>query len=562
MSLLRPLLAICLLLTAVAVAGEAPADLRVGEEVEVAADAAAVKVRDRVVAALKRGDRVTVERLWADRLWTTVEAGGKEVSGWVPIDQVRRVAAPALPPLELGDEVVVAAETAEVLAEGETVATLERRYMFIVEAVREGAVATTVDVAGRAVRGWVERARVRRLRPGQDLPVGKGDQVVVTADAAPVVRGDQTLTTLERRYVFTVEAVRDGKLATTVDLEGQPARGWVDAGLVRRATPRDLPQRIRLWAITERPLCTIALASVVRESLAVAPEALRVAYVERAEDGQRVVVDGRPGPVYAAIGPGMPRFGPGGEHVAYTALEEGRWRVVVDNFAGQPFDRVNALTFSPDGRRVAHAALQARKWRIVLDGQAGPAFDDVGRKALAFSADGEHLAYAAKEYDRWAVVLDGERGMAFDEVKALRFSPHGARLLYLGREGSRWHVVVDGEKGPPFATIEERTWSPNGRRYAYVGRREGRFQVVVDGRVGPPCDGVLEGTPVFSPDGRRVAYGVVRGETAQAIVDGKAGPEYDGIAGLAFSPDSRRVAYAAQKGVVWHVVVDGEEGLP
>ena len=147
-----------------ATAAEPPAPLAVGDRVEVAVDAAAMKVREQVVAALKRGDQATVERLWGEWLWTTVEVAGERKSGWLRIDQVRRVAAAALPPLDIGDQVAVTAESAEVVAGGKAVATLSRRYLFLVEEAREDAVATTVDVEGKPVRGWVSRSRVRRTR--------------------------------------------------------------------------------------------------------------------------------------------------------------------------------------------------------------------------------------------------------------------------------------------------------------------------------------------------------------------------------------------------------------
>ena len=545
-----------------AAAGEGAPALSVGERVEVAVDAAAMKVRHDVVAALKRGDQATVERLWNQWLWTTVEVGGERRSGWVRIDQVRRIAPAELPPLDIGDEVAVVADEAEVAADGKSLATLSRRFMFIVEAVRQDAVATTVDVAGKPARGWVRRASVRRIRPGEELPVAEGDRVVVTAERAPVIRDRQTIATLSSRYVFTVEAARPGEVATTVDVEGRATRGWVDARLVRRATPRDLPERIRLWKSLERPLCTLALDKTVRESLAVSPDGWHVAYAERTAEGQRVTVDGQPGPIHAEIGHGTPLFSPSGNRVAYTALADGRWRVVVDNFAGPPFDRVAGLTFSADGRRVAYAARKRDQWLLVLDGQPGPPCDAIDPKTVVLSPNGRHAACAAKRFDKWAVVLDGERGEECDEVRDLLFSSDGGRLLYLGRLASRWHVVVDGRREPGFEAVLERRFSADGRRSAYVARAEGRLRVVVDGVVGPPCDGVLEGTPVFSPDGRRVAYGLVEGETARAVIDGQAGPAYQGIAGLAFSPDSRRVAYAAQKGARWHVVVDGAEGLP
>ena len=160
-------------------AAEPARPLAVGETVEVAVDAAAMKVRRQVVAALKRGDRLVVERLWDQWLWSTVGAGGESKSGWVRVDQVRRVGPAAALALDVGDQVAVTAESADVLAAGARIATLPRRYLFVVEAVRQGHVATTVDVGGKPVQGWVSTQRLRRVRPGEELGIEDGDQVWV-----------------------------------------------------------------------------------------------------------------------------------------------------------------------------------------------------------------------------------------------------------------------------------------------------------------------------------------------------------------------------------------------
>jgi len=533
----------------------------VGDTVEVAIDAAAMKVRKEVVAALKRGERLVVERLWGQWLWTTVEIAGVRKSGWVRIDQVRRVE-PAQPPIAEGDQVAVVPESAPVRRQEKTIATLRRRYTFIVERARDDAVATTVDVEGKAVQGWVLKKHVRRLAPGQKLPIGAADQVVVTAETAAVKFAGHTIATLPKGYVFTVEATQDDLVATTVDVAGRARQGWVSLKRVRLATPKDLHVQVRRWRIHKERLCTIDVKKVLRESLVVSPDSWHIAYVERSAEGCRVVADGRPGPAHELIRRGTPLFAPQGRRLAYAALDDGRWRVIVDNFPGPGLERVAALTFSPDGRHVAYAAFKDRKWRVLRDGRPGPSLDDIDRDSLRFSPDGGHLAYAAKQWGKWSAVLDGKAGPEYDQVSGLLFSPDGRRFLYAARAGTRWHVVIDGQRGPAFEAVGERKFSADGRRAAYVARAEGQFRVVVDGFVGDGYDGIMEASPVFSPDGRRVAYAALRDGKAHVVLDGKAQRDYDGLAGLVFSPNSRRVAYAGRRGMLWHVVLDGREGLP
>src|SRR5690349_6988136 len=92
---------------------------------------------------------------------------------------------------------------------------------------------------------------------------------------------------------------------------------------------------------------------------------------------------------------------PDGTRGAYLKRDktpQGKVSVVIDGNPGQArYDQVgrNVVAFSPDSRRVAFAALRDGKWRVVVDGAEGEIFDAVDSDSIAFSPDGVDLAYVA-----------------------------------------------------------------------------------------------------------------------------------------------------------------------
>jgi WD40 repeat protein len=346
---------------------------------------------------------------------------------------------------------------------------------------------------------------------------------------------------------------------------------------------------------------------------------------------KRVHWDGDQGPVLDALVPFAPdgrllRFSPDRRHVAYLALTEGQTkvRVGVDGGLGPEFDDFSEHvppTLSPSGGRVAYAALVEGAWRMVVDHV--PRLDLVPSTRLPrFDRRGDHVAFVAGTPPLGSperVVVDDVAQREYDAIVAweiggpdkpftldsITFGPDG-RLGYVAREGSHMFVVLDGVEGPRFDEIHPQiAFSPDGRQVAYPALRSGRMTCVVDGVeqesydwVGRPVfspDGarlmyaagkgngfvlVVDGTPegdhlaeppiggyCFSPDGGRHAYGAVsrrdlRGERRRYVVDGVPGPEFDALDRIVFSPLGDRFTYAARKGPEMFAVVDGDPGPP
>jgi hypothetical protein len=135
-----------------------------------------------------------------------------------------------------------------------------------------------------------------------------------------------------------------------------------------------------------------------------APDASRVAWLVVDDAGERLVVNGTPGPAFDTI---AARYvvGEAGGPVAYAARRGDRWHPVVDHSVGEGYDSVSPPTAGPDGRRVAFV--------VTLDGASyvrcgrdlhGPY---QGVEGLAWSGDGRRVAWIARRAGVAQVIQDG-----------------------------------------------------------------------------------------------------------------------------------------------------------
>ena len=125
---------------------------------------------------------------------------------------------------------------------------------------------------------------------------------------------------------------------------------------VRAESDDELPR------VSEEQLGPVPAGKVL--ALEISPDALRIAWVEGRGSKFVVVVDGKPGLAYDAIGAG-------------------------------------SLRFSTDSRQVAYAASTGSNgFFVVVDGNAGPEYDLIGANTQIFSSDGKRVAYVAKKGDK------------------------------------------------------------------------------------------------------------------------------------------------------------------
>ncbi|MCE5215983.1 hypothetical protein LLH03_03025 [bacterium] len=291
-----------------------------------------------------------------------------------------------------------------------------------------------------------------------------------------------------------------------------------------------------------------------------------VAWVARPGGDQAlVVVDGKEGPVFPAVG--VPVLSDDGSRVAYPAhAKDGKCHVVVDGKVGPGYDDIEEIVFGPDGKRVGYVAMdEDARLCAVIDGVAGPWFDQL--EDIVFSPDSRRVVYSATRNDKAFVMENDKHGPVFDEIGTYyassglkpAFSPDSRRLAYVGTINERKHVVVDGQSGPGFRDLHltYTVFSPDSRHVAYSGDLgEEEWVAVVDGKQSPVYDVVLD--PVYSADGAHVFFEARRDDKEWVLVDGVPGAELGLVMpGVRFSSDGKHVGCGTSRGEQSMVVVDG-----
>jgi len=229
--------------------------------------------------------------------------------------------------------------------------------------------------------------------------------------------------------------------------------------------------------------------------------------------------------------------------------------LVVDGKEPQGNDENDKGVFSPDSRHFAYAAARGGKWRVVLDDAEGKPYDKIAGFPV-FSPDSQHLAYAAKSGEKWAAVVDGREGRGYDNVEPPVFSPDSRRVAHIAGRDKKKVLVVDGLESRPYDDVGWPTFSPDSKRVACWVERDGRCLMLIDGEEGKPYDKpsehFLEYTKygpsiVFSPDSKRYAYTIRpdkdRQENEILVVDGAEVARHACITLPTFSPDSKRLAW-------------------
>ena len=106
------------------------------------------------------------------------------------------------------------------------------------------------------------------------------------------------------------------------------------------------------------------------ESIKFSEDFTRMAYAARRDKGLAVIVDGKPGPVYEAIGQDTPVFSPDSRRVAYKAKKGGTWYLVVDGREYPPYEAISLPRFSrKDSSHVIYIGKKGAKQCLVADGR-------------------------------------------------------------------------------------------------------------------------------------------------------------------------------------------------
>lgn len=258
------------------------------------------------------------------------------------------------------------------------------------------------------------------------------------------------------------------------------------------------------------------------------------------------------------------RFSSDGSRIAYSAIDDGGIRLVIDGEESQRFDDLEWPVFSPNGRYLACFAKLGDTWRLLIDGEERDSFHDAV-PYVAYSPDSRRLAYFINENKKRYVVIDNRREGPYDIPKTeapFWFSPSSQRYAYPVQIDGEIHVIIDGTPQGPYDSIGyPLLFSPDSRHLAFPIRGRNQSYWVIDGQQQGPYTHLVKNSVVYSPNSQRIAYAVVSGKKQLVIIDGKRDPLVDAVklGSLCFSADSRHYAYLAKIGDAYALVVDGQQ---
>jgi hypothetical protein len=117
-----------------------------------------------------------------------------------------------------------------------------------------------------------------------------------------------------------------------------------------------------------------------------------------------------------------------------------------DGSQGSPYKECANLTYSRDGKHLAYVAIKNEKFTIVVNGKEGPFFDRT--ISPQFSPDGEFLVYRARQDGKRFVVVADVNGTiirqhpGYERVFETAFTEDGKSVAYGAKDGKQlwWKV--------------------------------------------------------------------------------------------------------------------------
>ncbi|MBL4845564.1 MAG: PD40 domain-containing protein [Planctomycetes bacterium] len=260
-----------------------------------------------------------------------------------------------------------------------------------------------------------------------------------------------------------------------------------------------------------------------------------------------------------------------GESLAWRTQQGKSQRVVLDGKPGEAYDAIGPLVFSPNGKTIAFMAARAKTIFVVKEGLGAAVVKVSEGKSVprnknswrpAFSPDGTRLAYPGPE----GMLLDGAGGApasAKGEVGAPGFSPDG-KLVYYRLQTARGDGFVVGSEhvqlGPRESLVLPLAFEGARVGYVVAAGREIRLEVMSLGGLpkrvlehGRANDDTVR-FALHSPDGALLAVGTRRDVRVWDLRTGelawRSGKLLATPLQIAFSADGRKIAFGGKEGGV------------
>lgn len=270
-----------------------------------------------------------------------------------------------------------------------------------------------------------------------------------------------------------------------------------------------------------------------------------------------------------------------GNHIAFAAPDGTLRRMVLDGVAEAAFTQFYKPQFSPDGRHLAYSALKDGSWGLVVD-RTWHGGKSAQREEHLFSGDSSQIAFideVTKNYAGRLVVTD----LKFRNQKIV--VPAGVLHIVSNDDKTRVAAIVsaDGKQkvisfsfanpgdlktGPAHDSVSNLVYAPDGVSVVYTAEKAGTKYVVLNDREEILGDANLKEPPVVRPDLKGVGV-IIDGKDGKSymreffIHTTKAKKSYDGGNFLTYSKDGVPAFAAASEALkAWFIVVGGKEGPP
>jgi len=147
-------------------------------------------------------------------------------------------------------------------------------------------------------------------------------------------------------------------------------------------------------------------------------------------------------------------YGPDIEDVTYIAREDSLYFAVRGKTEGKRYDYISfGPILSARKSRMAYAALKDGKWAIVVDGKESGSYDETRR--IVFSHDEKRIAYSATIGDSAVAIIDGRMEGVFNRVGDPVFSPDDRCVAYYAISGTKAVMIVNGRAVGKYDAIDE-----------------------------------------------------------------------------------------------------------
>lgn len=349
-----------------------------------------------------------------------------------------------------------------------------------------------------------------------------------------------------------------------------------------------------------------AFDAVNMDSVQVSADGYHYAAVVTIKGKQCVIVDGKPGALYASILPDSLVLENGGGSVSYFAKETSGQtrRVLVDLREGgiypsAAFDEIrpHSAFSAPKGLASAYIARIGKQWCAVMLNKPGKLYDDIGH--AAFSQDGKYLYFTSLIDGKWKLVSPRTHTAllyAYDEIGPLVVSPDNQSIMYAVRVGDHWNIIRYSELVFPDGVAELSIIGADGRElhrlkyipkvkrppveqaltqqpfdavggygfladgtFLYTAKRGAQWSLLV---CGDTIDGPYENleAPLFDAKRNQVFCTAQQHGQWYLLAGAKKYGPYEAVGPISFSPKGDHVVYAAKKAGQWCISVDGVDG--